>query len=463
MICIRKHYLRGYKSAVVGRYRESSCNRDSSNSKMASHQQPTKSKKPRYPFRIGHWLPKDQKFVKQWLDELITEVEARPRVALHPLVQEFKDTVEKDATLHMQYTQMFTEVTQSQTPTETPQVQNYDQMFLLVNYIMTLWAPRYNTYGLVPINVILNRSMGTTNGYAAFLNEKANAHWKKVLDQWGEFLKSERSRYVLVDKPWGWFGEGASAAMPNFAEEFVCDSSAPYYGFKSWDDFFIRRFRRGVRPIAKGQNVIANACESLPYDLQYNVQLTDEFWIKEQKYSLQHMLDNDECATQFVGGTIYQAFLSALSYHRWHSPVDGKVVKAYNIPGTYYSATLAVGQDEAAPDRSQGYMCQVAARAVIFIEADNPAIGLMCFMAVGMAEVSSCEINPDLIPTVGMPAKTVKKGQEIGMFHFGGSTHCLIFRPSVQLEFDSRVLESFEEPDPENIPINSKLATLVTK
>ena len=175
------------------------------------------------------------------------------------------------------------------------------------------------------------------------------------------------------------------------------------------------------------------------------------------------MLDNDEYATQFVGGTIYQAFLSALSYHRWHSPVDGKVVKAYNIPGTYYSATLAVGQDEASPDKSQGYICQVAARAVMFIEADNPAIGLMCFVAVGMSEVSSCEINPDLIPTVGMPAKAVKKGQEIGMFHFGGSTHCLIFRPGVQLEFDSRVLESFEEPDPENIPINSKLATLVTK
>ena len=122
-----------------------------------------------------------------------------------------------------------------------------------------------------------------------------------------------------------------------------------------------------------------------------------------------------------------------------------------------------MGQDEASPVKSQGYICQVAARAVMFIEADNPAIGLMCFVAVGMAEVSSCEINPDLIPTAGMPAKTVKKGQEIGMFHFGGSTHCLLFRPSVQLEFDSRVLESFEEPDPENIPINSKLATLVTK
>ena len=29
----------------------------------------------------------------------------------------------------------------------------------------------------------------------------------------------------------------------------------------------------------------------------------------------------------------------------------------------------------------------------------------------------------------------VKKGQEIGMFHFGGSTHCLVFRPGVDLDF----------------------------
>ena len=431
---------------------------------METRQQRFKSRKRRYPFRIGHWLPKDQKFLKKWLDDLIAEVAAQPTIALHPIIQEFKDTVDNDATLHMQYTQMFTEVTHSQTPTELPQVKTYDQMFVLVNYIMTRWAPRYNEYGLVgfPINVILNWSMGTTNGYAAFLNEKANAHWKKVLDQWGEFLKSEQSRYVLVDKPWGWFGEGASEAMPNFVEEFECDPNADYYGFKSWDDFFIRKFRDGVRPIAEGDSVIANACESLPYDLQENVQLTDEFWIKEQKYSLKHMLNGDEYTSQFVGGTIYQAFLSALSYHRWHSPVDGKVVKAYNIPGTYYSATLSIGEDEASPDKSQGYICQVAARAVMFIEADNPRIGLMCFVAVGMAEVSTCEINPDLIPTPGMPPKRVKKGQEIGMFHFGGSTHCLLFRNGVNIKFDDKVLQTFDDKDPKNIPINSRLATVAS-
>lgn len=302
--------------------------------------------------------------------------------------------------------------------------------------------------------------MGTTNGYAAFLNEEANQHWKKVLVEWGNFLKSERSRFVLVDKPWGWFGKGAMDAMPNFAKEFICDPTQEHYGFTSWDDFFIRKFREGVRPIAEGDNVIANACESHPYDLQSNVQPVDEFWIKEQKYSLNHMLAHDPLTSEFYYGTIYQAFLSALSYHRWHSPVDGTIVKAYKIPGTYYSATLAIGPDEASPDKSQGYICQVAARAVIFIKADNSKIGLMCFVAVGMSEVSTCEIRADLIPVDGKPKPTVKKGEEIGMFHFGGSTHCLLFRPSVKLEWDSSVEDALESGS-DNILINSKLATVI--
>ena len=74
--------------------------------------------------------------------------------------------------------------------------------------------------------------------------------------------------------------------------------------------------------------MIINACESAPYKIATDVKLADEFWIKGQPYSLRHMFADDPVAEQFVGGTIYQAFLSALSYHRWHSPVSGTIVKA---------------------------------------------------------------------------------------------------------------------------------------
>lgn len=217
--------------------------------------------------------------------------------------------------------------------------------------------------------------------------------------------------------------------------------------------FFTREFRQGVRPIAEPDNnrVIINACESSPYRLATNVKLRDNFWVKAQNYALQYMLDDDPLVDKFVGGTIYQAFLSALSYHRWHAPVSGKIVKTKLINGSYYSQALSMGFDPEAPNKSQGYINEVATRALIFIEADEPTIGLMCFMAVGMAEVSTCEITV-------YEGQHITKGQEIGMFHFGGSTHCLIFRPEVSLEFD---LDG-QTPglDSNNIPINSGIATV---
>jgi len=42
------------------------------------------------------------------------------------------------------------------------------------------------------------------------------------------------------------------------------------------------------------------------------------------------------------------------------------------------------------------------------------------------------------------------------MFHFGGSTHVLIFRPGVNLEFDLR--GQTPGPDSVNIPVRSKIA-----
>jgi phosphatidylserine decarboxylase len=52
----------------------------------------------------------------------------------------------------------------------------------------------------------------------------------------------------------------------------------------------------------------------------------------------------------------------------------------------------------------------------------------------------------------------VKKGDELGMFHFGGSTHCLFFRPGVKLTFDLHG----QTPglDSSNIPVRSRIATV---
>jgi phosphatidylserine decarboxylase len=242
--------------------------------------------------------------------------------------------------------------------------------------------------------------------------------------------------------------------MPNFHNEYQCDPHQPHHGFRSWDDFFTREFRPGVRPVAGPADdaVIVNACESAPYRLARQVKRHDKFWIKSQPYSIAHMLANDSLAPLFIGGTVYQAYLSPLSYHRWHSPVSGTVRKAYVRDGTYYSEAPSEGFDPAGPNDSQGYITAVATRAFIFIEADNLDISLMCVMPVGMAEVSTCQLTV-------YEGQHVGKGDQIGMFHFGGSTHCLIFRPGVNLEFDHHgQTPGLHSKD---IPVNSRIATVI--
>ena len=411
------------------------------------------------PYRIGEWLPSDQAYLVRWLEAMIEKTHTEQK-ALHPVIADFQALIERDPEIFMLFSEMFEQVPRrppyNKDPTGKPQVRDYRHMLQLLNTIMT-HAPEFDRTGLVgcPINTIFDWSMGTAAGMAAFLNERVNAQLKIILNAWGRFLASGDSAYVLSEHPHkGWFGVDAMKAMPGFDREFVCRPDQPHRGFRSWDDFFTREFRAGVRPVAEphDDDVIVNACESAPYRIARHVKYRDRFWIKSQPYSIAHMLADDALAPLFTGGTVYQAYLSPLSYHRWHSPVRGTVVKAYVKDGTYYAEAATEGFDPAGPNDSQAFITEVATRAPIFIEADNPDIGLMCVLAVGMAEVSTCEVTV-------YDGQHVAKGDQLGMFHFGGSTHCLLFRPGVNLQFDHHG----ERPGlhSRNIPVNARIATVV--
>lgn len=412
----------------------------------------------RPPFRVGKWLPSDQRVLEEWLASLIRRVDSRAATtSLHPSVQALKDLIESEPEVYMWFTQMFTQVPRTPefatTPIGTPQVRSYTHALELINAVLTT-APEFNETGLVgfPINAILDWSMATDAGGSAFLDSQVNERLKAILDAWGAFLASSDSRYVLSKDPRsGWFGADARKAMPGFDQEFVCEPTAPYHGYASWDDFFTRTFREGQRPVASPDDpsVIVNACESAPYRIARRVKRIDQFWIKGQPYSLRHIFADDPINEEFAGGTIYQAFLSALSYHRWHMPVDGTIRSVRNIDGTYYAEDLAMGFDPAGPNESQGYIAQLAARAVVTIDADDPRIGLMAFVAIGMAEVSTCEVTVE-------PGQHLRKGEQLGMFHFGGSTHLLVFRPQTQVSF--RLHGQTPGLEASNILVNAAIA-----
>lgn len=310
-----------------------------------------------------------------------------------------------------------------------------DILAILNNILKTAphWTDAGNKVGLVgvPMNALLDWQMATQAGFAAFQDPTVNQWIKKILDVWNKYLSSPDSAKVLGTDKEGWFGPTGLKALEevanlgktdlSFDQLFHCDPKATHHGYKSWDDFFTRTFRfdKGIRPVAEPDNddVIVNACESKTYKVAHDVSARERFWVKGQPYSVVDMLAQDELAKEFVGGTIYQAFLSALSYHRWHSPVSGVIKKSYLVPGSYFSEPLYddFGDNQAGDEHgevsSQEYISVVATRAIIFIEADNPKIGLICVMGIGMTEVSTCE-------TTVKEGQRVKKGDQLGYVLF---------------------------------------------
>jgi len=413
---------------------------------------------------MGRWLPHDQSMLTSWVNDLIVAADAAAGDTWkHAVIREFSQLIDDDPVVRMYLTQMIEQAPSVKRPANPDlffqvNLKSIQQLLRLLDHVLGRSLPfggRDDPFVGFPINAILDWCMGTPAGNAAFRDHAVNAMFRKILNAFGNYLSSSESRYVLNDSPTGW--KCAEAIATTGMADFVYDPDDEYWGFASWNDFFIRPFKDGVRPIADPEDdkVIVSACESTPYAIATAVQRHDEFWIKTQPYSLQDMLANDELTDQFVGGTVYQAFLDAYNYHRWHAPVGGTIRKAYRVPGTYYSEADAEGEDPVAPNLSQGYIAHVAARALIFIEADDPVIGLMCVIPVGMAEVSSCVLAPKI-----EPGYRVTKGEELGHFLFGGSTHCLVFRPDAIASFSLGAIPAeVTESNPPVVRLGAKIAT----
>jgi len=406
--------------------------------------------------RRGGWLP-EQDDLESWLAGHRERVEAKgAHVVLHPVLTEFQELIDTDSVVRMYLNQMIAQVPSTKDYSKR-HVESVEQLLLMINEVLTM-APEFGESAVtLPLHAILDWTMGTQAGFAAFCDPRINAMLKKILKAWCEFLSSGDSRYVLNDSPSGWKSSKAQQAVG--IEQYEHDPQDEYWGFASWNDYFTRRFKDGERPVDSPDDdkVIVSACESTPYGISTDTKRQDRFWIKSQPYSLQDMLANDDSVDQFVGGTVYQAFLSATNYHRWHSPVAGTIVRAFVQEGTYYSEAESEGEAAVEPTNSQSYLAHVAARAIILIESDDPVIGLMAFVPIGMSEVSSCNIDSKVTP-----GYHIQKGEELGYFQFGGSTHCLVFRPGAIAEFTLAAIPQPHDPQAPLVLVRSKLATANT-
>ncbi|KAJ3493701.1 hypothetical protein NLG97_g4565 [Lecanicillium saksenae] len=438
----------------------------------------------------GAWPYLDYELHADYLRQLIEQVDAKPEQPLSPAVQRLKEAIETKSHLYMYFTEMFTEI-----PAGLPYgdwqvfVRDYNHLLQLLSHIVTTAPPPGMTIPLPPMAMIFTFPASTASGHAAFSDPEVNRLLKGILNEWSSFLGSPDSRsYLRNGSDDGWLASRSIADLEgvanlpkgtaaSFSEIFDCDSDDEYYGFESWDgqwnfcmsfsiavdtsqDFFTRRFRPHMRPVADpdDDDVVINACESVPHTVGKKAKLRDTFFVKGQPYSVLDMLGHRAVASKFANSTVFQAFLSLHSYHRWHAPVSGKIHSAYLIDGTYFSLPRFQSVDQLGSDghtppvgfgHAMRYLSEMATRAAIIIEADNPRLGLVAFIAVGMVDISSCEITVK-------EGQHVRKGDELGSFHFGGSSYCLLFQDGVELT-DLPSEGNFQSP---NLPVRGKIAVL---
>ncbi|PBK93284.1 phosphatidylserine decarboxylase [Armillaria gallica] len=407
----------------------------------------------------GGWIPVNVAIYESFIQDLI-QLSTTPREAHadHTApVAKFEVVIKADPEMVDLWDQIFLQDLPKNKDSPKNKIVCFDQLLYMMDDVIVA-PPRFyldeedkgEPIG-VPLYLLFDLFSNTAAGHDLFRKQAFNAAMKDLLDAWGTYLMTPDSNKTLTDADDGWFSSAAIAVLEDkdrgkFNATYVCpDPDAVNRGFTSWDEFFTRKVQAEARPVdvPEDKTLIHNACESTVYRTQTGVKEHDQFWLKGQPYSVYDMLNRDSMAKIFIGGTVYQAFLSPQDYHRWHSPVDGTIIRTQVIPGTYYAVLPDAGAEVGDPDlkpgdprgamiRSQAWLTLSATRAIIYILADNPVIGLVAFIGVGMVEVSTCAVSVK-------SKQRVSVGDELGMFHFGGSSHALIFGPQVRVTFADNI------------------------
>jgi phosphatidylserine decarboxylase len=180
--------------------------------------------------------------------------------------------------------------------------------------------------------------------------------------------------------------------------------------YASINDWFVRKLAPGARPIPfRNVSTIVGS----PADARLNVFDNDQtlpIWIKGEKFDMGTLLGDADMGKTLKDGSIAIVRLAPADYHRFHAPIDGKLTKIRDLPGTY----LSVNADAATSENNVFYNL----RKVAYI--DSPVFGTVAYVAIGATCVGS-------VTWTAKAGDDLKRGDEYGFMAFGGSTVIMIF------------------------------------
>lgn len=196
----------------------------------------------------------------------------------------------------------------------------------------------------------------------------------------------------------------ALAVRPFVYAKHIDLSGCKKQKFRSYNDFFTRELLPEARPVDWTREAWISPCDGRL--TVYPITAEGRFTVKHTEYTVGSLLQNEELAGRYTGGTLWLYRLCVDDYHRYIYPVDG--VKSVNvrIPGIFHTV------NPVANDRYPIYKENTRERCMI----KTDQFGTVLMMEVGALLVGKIENRH---PESGI---CVSRGQEKGNFAFGGST-----------------------------------------
>ncbi len=214
-----------------------------------------------------------------------------------------------------------------------------------------------------------------------------------------------------ISKFYGWLQNTSLSRrkIAPFVEKFQITMSEFERGdFANFNEFFIRKFQSGARSFVREGIAAPAEARYLGYE---NASNDLKIPVKDLVLNPEQILGQHEFAGRFIGGPVLVARLCPVDYHRFHFPVDGKILARFSLGTKLHSVNPAALN--ACPA-----IFAVNERVVSILETKA---GLMAYVEVGALCVGKIVESHS--------GEGFNRGDEKGYFLFGASTVLLFGEP----------------------------------
>lgn len=186
----------------------------------------------------------------------------------------------------------------------------------------------------------------------------------------------------------------------------------PVDSYGSFNEFFVRRLKPGVRPIDPAADSVVFPADGRHLGFP-DLGEIDGIYAKGQRLPLPELLGDSGLAARYERGSLVISRLCPVDYHRFHFCAAGIPGEPRVINGPLYSVS------------------PIALRRRLEILAENKRV-VTRFQSEAFGEILLLEIGATNVGSIVQTAeagKLVEKGGEKGYFAFGGSMTMLLFEP----------------------------------